>query len=365
MGCRTRALRQGSKGKADMMKRLVGLALCAVAGATAAQDSATVTAAGLERFEGGRIELGFSDPRIETGFEVLSSARVRDGGATLTFPLAEPLQVEVKLQAGSSTEGFRAQGIAEPGARHEVAWNARQNALEYSGGRYDDLIKLALAEPEETRTLALRQIYLNDSDPRARLMALQAGWREGQDAEQMAVLAELESLLGDGLVIDLLKVAAEQRDVERARAIQDYSAFDLAGEEVRFADVLAANKFTLVEFWASWCAPCIVEIPNLKAAYARFGERGFEILAFNLDDDREDWRQASEDDYSIPWLDVSDDLSFDSPFAKLYGVDAIPASFLLNSEGRTVGRNLHGAALEARLEELLAMETEPGSLSAP
>ena len=119
-----------------------------------------------------------------------------------------------------------------------------------------------------------------------------------------------------------------------AKAIRDFTAFNLAGEEVRLRDVLRENKYTLVEFWASWCGPCIAEIPHLQEAYERFRGNGFEILAVNLDDDPENWRVASEEDYDINWLNVSDNQAFGSPVAKLYRVKAIPANFLVSTGGQ-------------------------------
>ena len=341
------------------MKTLAGFAAWAMAFAAAAQDGVSVAAAGLDRFEGAQLEIGYTDPRLESGFGVLGVAAIENGEANLTFALSEPLPVELKVHGAEPSEGLRARGVVEPGVSHRVVWNPQTAALEFSGGRYDRLIRLALAEAGETGRLALRYIYLNDPDPQARLMALHAGWRDGEDEQQQAVLNELESLLGDSLTIGVLKGLAEQRAEQVARAIKAFAALDLDGEEVRFADVLAENRYTLLEFWASWCAPCIVEIPNLKAAYERFRGRGFEILAFNLDDFREDWRQASEDDYDIPWLNVSDELAFGSPFAQALRVNAIPASLLVSADGSIVGRNLHGDALEGRLEALLGGEADP------
>ncbi len=342
------------------MKRLAILALCGVASATAVESNITVTASGLDQFEGELIELGYTDPRSEAGFEVLAIAVIQDGDATLSVPVSEPMQVELNLLAGEPKEGLRARGIVEPGASHQVRWDSDVGALAFSGGSYDRLISGALAEPEETVAESLRSIYLKYEDPIARLLALHAAWQDGEDEEQMAVMAELESLLGASPTIELLKGLSEKRAAEIARAIKDFTAMNLAGEEVRLADVLGQNKYTLVEFWASWCGPCIAEIPHLKSAYERFNDQGFEILAFNLDDDREAWRQASEDDYDIQWLNVSDELAFESPVAQMYRVNAIPASFLVSSDGKTVGRHLRGGDLEYRLEELLSA-AEPAS----
>ena len=330
------------------MKRLLALAACAMAGAAMAQDRVSVMAAGLDRFDGELVELGYPDPRSDGAFELLASAVIRDGSAVLEFPLSEVMQIEIRL---SGATGVR--GIVEPGVRHELTWDADRGALAFAGGRYEELISSALAEPGGAATLSLKVIYREFDDPASRLMALRAAWRDGEDSEQMAILAELEALLGESRTIGLMKALAENRTAELARAVREVTALNLAGEEVRLGEVLAGNRYTLVEFWASWCAPCFAEIPYLQAAYERFGDGGFEIFAFNLDDAAEDWREASEDRYAIPWLNVADGLAFDSPVAELFRINAIPASFLLGPDGITVARDLRGESLEQRLADLL------------
>ena len=324
-----------------------------MAAAAAAQDGIVVRAAGLDRFEATRIELGYTDPRSEAGFEVLGSAVVRDGKATLETGLREVMQVEIRLPEAGPAEGLRVRAIVEPGVRHELAWDADRSALAFTGGPYDELIRSAMAEPGEMATESLKVIYRDFDDPVARLMALRNAWLDGEDEEQITILAELESLLGESRTFDLLGALAEQRAAFLAQAVMGITALNLAGEEVRVADVLAGNRYTLLEFWASWCAPCFAEIPYLQAAYERFGDEGFEILAFNLDDEPEDWREASGDRYDIPWLNVTDGLAFESPVASLFRINAIPASFLLASDGATVARDLRGESLEMRLGELM------------
>lgn len=341
------------------VKRLTALALCALAAAAAAQDGIVVKAAGLDRFEGARIELGYSDPRSDAGFEVLGSAVVRGGNAILQADLREVMQVGIRLPDAGPADGLLVRGIVEPGVRHELAWDTDRSALAFTGGLYEELISSALAEPGEAATESLKVIYRDFDDPVARLMALRAAWLDGEDEEQMAIMTELESQLGESRTFDLLRGLAEHRSAALAQAVKGLTAANLAGEEVRLADVLEENRYTLLEFWASWCAPCFAEIPYLQAAYRRFGDQGFEILAFNLDDEPEDWRESSGDRYDIPWLNVTDGLGFDSPVAKMYRVNAIPASFLLGSDGVTVARDLRGESLEVRLGELLA-ETASG-----
>jgi len=335
--------------------QLFGLCFAAAA-ALAAERNITVTASGLGQFDGELIEIGYSDPRTDAGFEVLGIAIIQDGEAAVEIPLSEPLLIELNLLAGEAKDGFKVSGIVEPGGEHKVLWDSSDEALAFQGGDYDSLLRAALDEPGEAAALSLRSIYMEYDDPVARLLALRAAWQDGEDEEQVKVMEELEDRFGESVTLTLLKVFTARRVEELALAIRDFTALNLEGEEIRLFDVMSSNKYTLVEFWASWCGPCIAEIPHLKAAYERFRDQGFEILAFNLDDDREAWRQASEDDYSIEWLNVSDELAFDSPVAEMYRVNAIPASFLVRTDGVTVGRNLRGKNLEYRLEELLKQE---------
>lgn len=336
------------------MKKLAALALSAMATVAAAQDGIVVTAAGFDRFDGERIELGYSDPRKAAGFEVLSTTVIRGGNAVLEVPLSEVMQIEIRLPAAAAADGLPVLGIVEPGGRHELVWDAERGAPAFIGGHYQELISSALAEPGEAATESLKVIYRDFHDPVARLMALRIAWLDGDDDEQMEIMVELESVLGGSGTIDLLRGLAEHRAAALARAVRGATAVNLAGEEVRLVDVLEENEYTLLEFWASWCAPCFAEIPYLQAAYERFNDEGFEILAYNLDDEPEDWREASGDRYDIPWLNVTGGLAFESPVAKMYRINAIPASFLLGSDGATVARDLRGTSLEDRLGELLA-----------
>ncbi|MEM8894285.1 MAG: TlpA disulfide reductase family protein [Bacteroidota bacterium] len=121
------------------------------------------------------------------------------------------------------------------------------------------------------------------------------------------------------------------------------------GENVALSSL--RGKYVLIDFWAAWCRPCRVENPTVVKAYNRFADQGFEVYGVSLDRKRDDWIRAIAAD-GLPWKHVSDLKYWNSDAAKQYKVSAIPATFLLDPEGRIIAKNLRGEALTAKLEEI-------------
>jgi len=130
----------------------------------------------------------------------------------------------------------------------------------------------------------------------------------------------------------------------------DFVSQDPEGKSIRFSENL--KGYTLVDFWASWCGPCRRENPNIVAAYKEYHDKGFNIIGISLDKKKENWVKGIQDDH-LDWLHVSDLLFWNSAIAKLYGVRAIPANYLVDSKGIIVARNLHGDELQTTLKSLL------------
>ena len=135
--------------------------------------------------------------------------------------------------------------------------------------------------------------------------------------------------------------------------ILDFTGETLNGEKVQMADLRSGSRYLLVEFWASWCGPCRMEIPHMKQAYARFRDKGFEIVSFTVDDEREDWEEASAEE-DLPWTDIG--MGFETEAARTYNVrsSGVPANYLVESRtGEIVAKDLRQHKLDEKLEELL------------
>lgn len=164
-------------------------------------------------------------------------------------------------------------------------------------------------------------------------------------------------------------------DVEQLKAISesfeaDLIRLELIGKPLDLVGTLAdgselnwkdyRGKIVLVDFWATWCGPCLKVLPELKETYSKYHERGFDVLGISLDDDPDAVSKFISDE-KIAWSNVIGDnpeaSGFDHPMAKRYGVNAIPMTILVDRDGRVVALNTADEALDKLLDGLI--EPEP------
>ena len=123
------------------------------------------------------------------------------------------------------------------------------------------------------------------------------------------------------------------------------------GAPIKVSDYVSKNKYTLIDFWASWCGPCHAEMPMVVRAYEDFHSKGLEIIGVSLDSNKGDWVKAIGE-LNMSWPQMSDLKGWESAGAQLYHVHAIPTNVLVDQQGRIVAKDLRGEALLQKLADL-------------
>lgn len=134
----------------------------------------------------------------------------------------------------------------------------------------------------------------------------------------------------------------------------DFENKNTNGDKINLSQLRA--KYTLIDFWASWCTPCRKENPNLVELFNRYKEYGFNIVGVSLDTSKSRWLAAIEED-NLPWDNLNDFSGPEGEVATIYDIKGIPDNILLDEKGIIIGRNLIGDNLKERLQELFKVES--------
>ncbi|WP_298710565.1 TlpA disulfide reductase family protein [Chitinophaga sp.] len=156
--------------------------------------------------------------------------------------------------------------------------------------------------------------------------------------------APLKMSMGEGAP------APDMGRVKIGTAAPDFTIPDLAGKKISLSAF--KGKYVFLDFWASWCSPCIAQIPHLQEINNEFKDKNFLLMAISLDSKQEGWEKAVQK-HGLTWLNVSNLKGWGEPVAGLYGVRYLPSNVLIDPAGNVVAYDLYGEALKAKLNELI------------
>ncbi|WP_425639204.1 redoxin domain-containing protein [Algoriphagus yeomjeoni] len=150
-------------------------------------------------------------------------------------------------------------------------------------------------------------------------------------------------------IIQIKQQLDEMRALSMGQIAPEIELPNPDGEVIKLSDL--RGKYVMIDFWAAWCKPCREENPNVVRLYNEYNEKGFEVYGVSLDRTKEAWVDAIAED-GLTWTQVSDLQYFNSAAAETYQINAIPATYLIDPDGKIIGKDLRGPSLEAKLAEI-------------
>lgn len=238
-------------------------------------------------------------------------------------------RISASLQQGKRTEADQADHLKEFDTL----------LAKYKGDTSDDVAEIAFMKA----TLYV-QIFEQTDKGTAMLKQVQHDFPDSKAAKKV------------DQTLASLKAGEEARKIQDALAVgssfPDFDVKDLEGKPMSVAAY--KGKVVMIDFWATWCGPCVGEVPNVVKVYQQYHDKGFEIIGISLDRDGDkDKLIGFTKDHNMPWRQYFDGKFWSNELAVKYGIRGIPATILLDGSGKIIAKNVRGEALEPAVKKAL------------
>ena len=237
-------------------------------------------------------------------------------------------KIQTKLQAGKKTEADLAPELKEFDTL----------LAQYKGEQSDEVAQILFM-----KAILYVQIFDDSDKATVLLKQLQKDFPKTKQGKQVdEILANFER-------------QKEAEKIRRALVVgskfPDFNEKDVNGKPISVAN--HKGKVVLVDFWATWCGPCVRELPTVLEAYRKHHANGFEIVGISLDQSMEKLKDFTKEQ-GMTWQQFFDGKVWQNKLAQQYGVNSIPATYLLDKDGVIIGKDLRGPELDKALVEALA-----------
>ncbi len=227
-----------------------------------------------------------------------------------------------------------------------------QQVLEKESGAFNEDVVQAYGQYNKNKeALLINFIKKNINNP-AGQSQLQYALSYPEDTLKSLLEYADETAQGTAEVQSLTEKIRIIGDTKIGKPFVDFRMPGPDGTSIALSDFAGKGKVVLIDFWASWCGPCRHEMPNVVKAYQKHKDKGFEIIGVSLDNKREPWLKAIKD-LQMTWPQLSDLDGWKSEGAKLYAVNGIPQTILLDGNGIIIAKGLRGDELEKKLNEIM------------
>ena len=314
-------------------------------------DTATISK-GKFAFKSGSVEypqmvyLTTSDLKRRLSF-FIENSKITITGSLETLASSKVTGSKSQDELNSLSEGMK-----ELNNRYSEKNNAYQSALRTGNNTRAEALSKEMKEISDDAMQIQKDFVKNHPSSFVVPMILQSISSSLSASEIESIINSLDPAVASTPEIVYQKSRLEiLKLVETGQKAPDFIMNNQQGKPVSLYSLTGKN-ILLIDFWAAWCGPCRKENPNIVKVYNEFKDKGFDILGVSLDRTAADWNKAVTDD-KLTWTHVSDLKYWDNAAARMYGVNSIPANFLLDKNGIIIARNLRGQDLYNKVSELL------------